>query len=259
MASIGQELKRERELRGISLKEIAESTKINLRFLRALEEDRFDLLPEQFFTRGIIRTYAKYLGLDEQSALNTYIESLQNQEIKEIPDGGKRIETRESPDSGPKEKKISWIFALMVLAVIVLIIVMYFALRKEKDPSNNTMKIQPTIQETQEKPLPPPPVAQEEPETKPQELNIEILVQQETWLEIFADQEMVDSGIKYPGDRLQFKALQELLIHIGNAGGVQYTINGQPGKKFGEAGAVKRDIQITLENFEDFIVKEEES
>jgi cytoskeletal protein RodZ len=259
MASIGQELKRERELRGIALKEIADSTKINLRFLRALEEDRFDMLPEQFFTRGIIRTYAKYLGLDEQSALNTYIESLQNQEIQVITDGDKRIEKSEGPDSFPKEKKISRFFALMVLAIIALIIVMYFVFRKEKGPPNNTIKIQPAIQEKLEKPPSLPPVTQEKPETEPQELNIEILVQQETWLEIYADQEMVDSGIKNPGDRLQFKALREFLIHIGNAGGIQYTINGQEGKKFGEQGTVKRDIQITLDNIEDFIAKEEES
>ncbi|NOR13733.1 MAG: helix-turn-helix domain-containing protein, partial [Candidatus Aminicenantes bacterium] len=66
MLPIGQDLKRERELRGISLKEIAESTKINIRFLRALEDDQFDALPGKFFTRGIIRGYAKYLGLEEE-------------------------------------------------------------------------------------------------------------------------------------------------------------------------------------------------
>jgi transcriptional regulator with XRE-family HTH domain len=256
MASIGQELKRERELRGISLKEIADSTKINLRFLRALEEDRFDMLPEQFFTRGIIRTYAKYLGLDEQSALNTYIEGIQNQEKQEIPETDKKTEKDSSSDQDTGEKKISRLFALMVLAIIALIVIMYFVFRKERIPPSDNTKIKPAIQETQEKPPPPPPVAQEEPVVEPQELNMEILVQQETWLEIYADQEMVDSGIKFPGDRLQFKALEEFLIHIGNAGGIEYTINGQEGKKFGEPGAVKRDIQITLDNFEDYIAEE---
>jgi transcriptional regulator with XRE-family HTH domain len=259
MASIGQELKRERELRGISLKEIADSTKINLRFLRALEEDRLDLLPEQFFTRGIIRTYAKYLGLDEQSVLNTYIESQQTQEIQEMSDSDNKAKLSEAPESDPKEKKPSWFFTLMVLAIIVLIIIMYFVFRKEKTPPLNSLKIQPVIQETTEKSITLPPITQEEPTTEQQELNIEITVQQETWLEIYADQEMLDSGIKNPGDRLQFKALQEFLIHIGNAGGITYTINGQEGKKFGEPGTVKRDIQITLDNVKDFIAEEEES
>jgi len=258
MASIGQELKRERELRGISLKEIADSTKINVRFLRALEEDRLDMLPEQFFTRGIIRTYAKYLGLDEQSVLNTYLEGLQTQDTQETSNEDKKPEERESPESLPKEKKISLLFALMVLVILALIIVMYFVFRKDESPPPDTSKMESTVQNTQEKPITTPPITQEEPEIKQEELNIEITVQQETWLEIFADQEMVDSGIKVPGERLQFKAFQEFLIHIGNAGGITYTINGEEGIKFGEPGAVQRDIQITLDNYQDFIAKKEE-
>lgn len=258
MASIGQELKRERELRGISLKEIADSTKINVRFLRALEEDRLDMLPEQFFTRGIIRTYAKYLGLDEQSTLNTYLEGLQTRETQETSNGDKKPKVSESPESLPKEKKISLLFAFMVLVILALIIVMYFVFRKDESPPPDTSKMESTIQNTEEKPITTPPITQEEPEIEQEELNIEITVQQETWLEIFADQEMVDSGIKAPGERLQFKALQEFLIHIGNAGGITYTINSEEGIKFGELGEVERDIQITLDNYQDFIAKKEE-
>jgi len=258
MASIGQELKRERELRGISLKEIADSTKINVRFLRALEEDRLDMLPEQFFIRGIIRTYSKYLGLDEQSALNTYLEGLQTGKTQETSYGDKKPKVSKSPESLPKEKKISLLFAFMVLVILALIVVMYFVFRKDESPPPDTSKMESTIQNTEEKPITTPPITQEEPAIEQKELNIEITVQQETWLEIFADQEMVDSGIKAPGERLQFKALQEFLIHIGNAGGITYTINGEEGIKFGELGEVERDIQITLDNYQDFIAKKEE-
>jgi cytoskeletal protein RodZ len=259
MASIGQELKRERELRGISLKEIAESTKINLRFLRALEEDRFDMLPEKFFTRGIIRTYANYLGLDEQSALNTYMESFQTKEIQETRDTDEKTEADEPSESTPKGKKISLLFSLLVLVIIALFIVMYFLFWKEKNPPAKTEITQPEVQKIQEKTILPPPLEKENPETQPKELSIEISVQLETWLEIYADQVMVDSGIKNPGDRMQFRALREFLIHLGNAGGITYTLNGQEGKNFGEPGAVRRDIQITLDNFEDFNIEEEES
>ena len=261
MASIGQELKRERELRGISLEEIADTTKINIRFLSALEEDRLDLLPEQFFTRGIIRTYAKYLGLDEQNSLNTYLEGMQIQETQVTSDEEKNPEVSEEAESSPKEKKISLLFALMVLVLIAIIVVMYIVIRKEENPPPDTAKtesIKQNTQETQEKPITTPPIIQEEPEPEQKEMNIEIAVQQVTWMEIFADQEKVDSGVKVPGERLQFKATQEFLIHIGNAGGVTYTINGEEGIKFGEPGEVVKDIQITLDNYQDFIAKKEE-
>lgn len=258
MASIGQELKRERELRGISLKEIADSTKINLRFLRALEEDRFDLLPEKFFTRGIIRTYAKYLGLDEQSVLNTYLESQQIHKAQETADEDKKSGMAEMPDSPPKEKRISLLFALMILIVLALIVIMYFVFRKEVSPPPALSQAQAVPEKTQEIPITELPSAREEPEIKQEGLNIEIMVHQETWLEIFVDQEMVDSGIKMPGDRLQFKALREFLFHIGNAGGITFTINGQEGIKFGEPGTVRRDVLINLDNYQDFLARKKE-
>ena len=64
MASLGQTLKEEREARNISIEEIAAATKIVPRYLEALEADRLDIMPGGFFIRGIIRTYARFLGLD---------------------------------------------------------------------------------------------------------------------------------------------------------------------------------------------------
>ena len=75
MASLGQELKRERELRGISLQEIANTTKISMRFLQALEEDKLDILPGEFFIKSIISAYANTLGLEKDSVLNKYYET----------------------------------------------------------------------------------------------------------------------------------------------------------------------------------------
>ena len=51
-------------MREISLREIAERTKISLRYLEALEEDRFDLLPAPVFAQGFLREYARYVGLN---------------------------------------------------------------------------------------------------------------------------------------------------------------------------------------------------
>jgi cytoskeletal protein RodZ len=76
MASLGQDLKRERELRSVSLEDMAEQTKINIRFLRALEEDRLDLLPGGFFVKAILRTYSRSIGIDENAALNKYQEDI---------------------------------------------------------------------------------------------------------------------------------------------------------------------------------------
>jgi len=72
MPSFGENLRREREMRGVSLEEISAATKIGLRFLQALEAEDFAALPGGVFTRSFIRTYAKYLGLDEEPVLAEY-------------------------------------------------------------------------------------------------------------------------------------------------------------------------------------------
>jgi cytoskeletal protein RodZ len=72
MAAFGENLRREREMRGVSLEEISTATKISMRFLQAIENEDFAKLPGGIFTRSFIRTYARYLGLDEERVLAEY-------------------------------------------------------------------------------------------------------------------------------------------------------------------------------------------
>lgn len=76
MGSFGDRLQREREMRGITLEEIAEATKIGTRLLRALEQQDFDKLPGGIFNKGFVRAYARYLGLDEEQAVADYLAAL---------------------------------------------------------------------------------------------------------------------------------------------------------------------------------------
>lgn len=72
MASLGEFLKSERESRGILLEDIAKETKISLEFLTALERDEFTGIPGEIFVIGFIRNYSKYIGINEEDAVNLY-------------------------------------------------------------------------------------------------------------------------------------------------------------------------------------------
>ena len=72
MPTLGEELKQKREEQGITLAEIAESTRIGTRFLKAIEEGNFSTLPGGIFTRSFIRAYAKKVGMDEDEAITLY-------------------------------------------------------------------------------------------------------------------------------------------------------------------------------------------
>jgi cytoskeletal protein RodZ len=76
MPTLGEELKRRREERDISLNEISESTKIGIRFLKAIDSDNYTILPGGIFTRSFIRAYAKQVGMNEDEAMGLYNEQL---------------------------------------------------------------------------------------------------------------------------------------------------------------------------------------
>ncbi len=72
MNGLGERLKKEREMRGVSLDEIAKATRINKSFLSALEENNFDALPAPVFVTGFLRSYASHLGMDADSLVAEY-------------------------------------------------------------------------------------------------------------------------------------------------------------------------------------------
>jgi cytoskeletal protein RodZ len=133
MASLGQELKRERELRAVSLTDIANSTKINSRYLRALEEDRWDLLPGVFFIKGVIRAYAKCIGLDENSLVNKYHEEVLLQE-----DAREKSQAGDEPFplAAPKKRWGLWILLAATLAAALLAVYFLFIKPLTKSPSS---------------------------------------------------------------------------------------------------------------------------
>src|SRR5258707_3053124 len=72
IGAFGERLRREREMRGITLAEISESTKIARRHLESLEKEDFDALPGGIFNKGFVRAYARFLGIDEDQAVADY-------------------------------------------------------------------------------------------------------------------------------------------------------------------------------------------
>lgn len=72
MESPGKILKKEREMRNISLEKICSFTKIKEHHIEAIEEGRYELLPHTLYVKGYLKSYAKYLALDEKDILHLY-------------------------------------------------------------------------------------------------------------------------------------------------------------------------------------------
>lgn len=73
MGRFGDDLRHERERLGVSLETISESTKVTVRHLRAIEDEHFEMLPGGVFNKGIVRSYAAYLGLDQEAWVDRFV------------------------------------------------------------------------------------------------------------------------------------------------------------------------------------------
>ncbi|MFW6123872.1 MAG: helix-turn-helix domain-containing protein [Acidobacteriota bacterium] len=243
MDSVGQELKRERELRGISLKEIADTTKISIRYLRALEEDKFDMLPGKFFIKSIIKTYAGYIGLDEEKILDHFHHTLQlktkekEEQLKEEP----------PPTEVPRKFKLLLRTACYFVIFITALLIIIFLTKSRKSFSILEVTLPTELLSSQELPL-----STINTIIPTKRMFLEMSFHQKTWIEIISDGKLHFSGLKHPGEKISVSADDAFLIHVGNAGGFTYRINGVSGKSLGRSGQVIKNLRITFRNYDQY-------
>ncbi|NIM01014.1 MAG: hypothetical protein GTN89_08935 [Acidobacteria bacterium] len=110
--SFGEELKRERELREITLREVSESTKISLRYLEALEQNEFENLPGGVFNRGFVRAYSQFIGVDPETMVDAYI----MQENSQL--GERRKDAKRGADERSGARRFVWLWWVAGLLLI---------------------------------------------------------------------------------------------------------------------------------------------
>jgi cytoskeleton protein RodZ len=110
--TFGESLKREREMRGVTLEEISAATRIATRFLRAIENEQWDQLPGGVFNRGFVRAVARYLGLDEESTVAEY--TLAVGDRPSVP-----VWTGSPPAVPPQQPWLAWIIAAVVILALL--------------------------------------------------------------------------------------------------------------------------------------------
>jgi cytoskeletal protein RodZ len=116
-AGIGEKLRLERETRGIALRDISEHTRISMRYLEAIETDDYRRLPGGIFNRSFIRAYAKFVGYDEQEAIEEY--SRMMREHGDPDDVGKPHRAQVYTDEGAAHHHRSPLWKLLLIVVIL--------------------------------------------------------------------------------------------------------------------------------------------
>ncbi|MFQ5428602.1 MAG: RodZ domain-containing protein [Thermodesulfobacteriota bacterium] len=260
MESPGTCIKRERELRGFSIKDVHEATRIPEKNLLALEADDFESLPQRAFVKGYIRACCKYMGLDETDLVLRYELFIKDDTPEE-----------ETPapveDKGPVIKAVSMSSKQMVAALVIIgiIIIVVFYLLSGSDQQGELEK---GLSDTPEpvsasraenaapaalpetgKPVAAPearkPAAEAvtgEPavEASPPGHVLKVIATDEVWMKFTIDNKEPFEVLFKEGEARQWLLKEGVNLVIGNAAGATLVFDGKPVKIDSEPGRVIR-------------------
>ncbi len=242
--TFGSWLRQQREVRQIGLREVAESSKISLRYLQAFEQDHFEILPAAVFAKGFLRQYSAYVGLDADEVINHYLRALQESEPE--PE-------EESAGSRKSDRSLLPLLALLAALIAIVAAVLWFSTERQKQKAQQE-KVEPSeafvpppVPEIRELPadLPPP---SPEPQLPEVPLRVTLEFTRDCWVDA-----VVDGGASritqtyLPGEPLQIDAQESVLFRkLGNSGGVKVEINGLPFDLGGREGRVLSGVRIDL-------------
>lgn len=267
METVGKYLQRERELRNISLKEISSSTKIRESLLRAIEDDRYDLLPSPVFIKGFLIAYGKYIGVDPSDVILRYESDLEELHVHE--------------EKGPLRPRGKQWNRGFLLGIIVLIAGIIIILNLRREPREQGERAPAHLEETPlvqgEGPMPPvvpkgediarpveetvsveeaPPAESPVSETMtPQvetgvgNLTLQIKAVEDTWIAFQVDSDLPREITLRAGETFSQRADEQINVKIGNAGGVNVIFNGQPLGSLGGPGRIVR-LSLTEKGYE---------
>jgi cytoskeleton protein RodZ len=246
----GEELRRERLVREITLEEISAATKISIRLLKALEESDLSRLPAPAFTRGFIRSYAIHIGIDPEEKVCAYLTDLADAAAGTTPSAA-RVRPRFWRGRGTTAGTIvGGVTAVLLLLGLIARPERHPAARPEK-PSQRAGRVE--LKNVAFSSEPTPAVRPPEPAALPASdsdhlVSLLLEFDADSWTKLDAGGETLLEGLVRRGETKRFEARGGFRLTLGNAGGVRVTLDGQALESFGRAGQVVRDLHLPAFN-----------
>jgi cytoskeletal protein RodZ len=229
--SLGEELRRAREARKISLREISEHTRITMRHLEAIEADDYRNLPGGIFNKSFIKAYARHIHFDEKRALELYVRTLRErgEADEEAATSPRRSQVYTDGDTS-RSPLVTALLSAVILGIIVLVVYAgyHWYQRKEgaasvaADP--NAVGAKPNAAPAPAQPTP-------TPAPQPAGFNIQVRAKgEDVWLAASVDEERPsDRTLKPDEEAMQFTPQTRLALRYSKTklDKLEVTINGQ--------------------------------
>ncbi len=254
LTKFGEELRKLRLEKQISLMDISFSTRINIKFLEAIEAGKFSILP-QTYIRAFLREYGDAIGVGADEILRRYDALREPQSVPAPRETTPTVKPLPTVAAAPAERRTEWLstrlkknllFAGVLLAGVAFVLILrspgprtpdatqeipFDAVVKESEAT--TFK-----PDTAKHAYVPPPLVQ------PDSLRLEMQTSDSVWISILVDSKTTLEYLFPPNRKRTFVAKDQFSITMGNAGGATFKLNGKELGTLGKRGLVVRNVLI---------------
>lgn len=272
VVDFGARLRQAREQRGITLRQIAATTKISKSALEALERDDISRLPGGIFTRAFVRSYAAEIGLDPEQTVREFLDQFPDETT--TMGGSPPVETTEE-DAFESQRRLArallWLVGLSLPAVLAIV---YFSVRGGETASNvpqvpapgkgaAEIAAPPTLMREQAEPeaetytSSPPGAAEVTPvvttaAAAKDSMMVEIRPVATCWVSVTVDGQRAFSRLMQAGELETRRVRDEVILSVGDAGAFGFAINNRAGRSLGRQGEVVT-VRINRDNYGTFL------
>jgi cytoskeleton protein RodZ len=259
-------LRRAREARGISLRQVSSVTRISVRALEALERNDLSRLPGGIFTRSFVRAYAVEVGLDPEKTLHEFLE--------QCPPDRASAEPVVRPQEALWRERLNVRHVAQALLLFVLLVAAAIASARWYNTGRSTIRnsdgsvVQP---ERGVAPRAPASIAERTGSQgraatrtgisgavptagtiEPANLSLAAVARAACWISVTTDEGRSTQRLLAPGERFAATAQRSFRVRVGNAGALALTLNGHPARPLGTSGQVVT-VRISLDNLHTFL------
>jgi cytoskeletal protein RodZ len=238
--TVGTILRERREAKGLTREEAAQATRIKPIFLQAMEEDDYRFLPDEWYVVRFLLEYAAFLGLDTTALRAQFSRQISHAQAA----GTAGLGLKEPIPVSLRRFLPGALFAIALVPVLIIGYSLYTQGGRSAPtaPGLPPAEISPSEEAAA---LPAPTQGASGLLTSAAEGHLlRVQATDLTWIAVTIDGREVRDVLLQPGDTIQWRAQEGFLLTVGNAGGVQLSLDGQALPPLGGAGQVLRNIPI---------------
>jgi cytoskeletal protein RodZ len=270
----GGRLRDARERRGVSLRQIANATKISVGALEALERNDISRLPGGIFSRAFVRSYAIEVGLDPDATIQDFIAQFPNDSITAGHPGKDHVVDRVAVES---ERRTAGTFLWLIgLSLPIAAALVYFATAGRRAAPQPvaapaaSREQTPAAVSADTAPSATPPPAAATPEPAPAappvapaaatpapaatQLTVKLAVRRPCYLSATIDGDKRIDRLLQPGEEQTIEVRREMVVTAGDASAIALTLNGAAARPLGRDGEVVT-VRINPANYRDYLVR----